>query len=122
MLARRFNTIAWPAFGVLFVTGLWNLAVVSKYHRHDTAWGITLFVKLVIVALSGIRRIPRTRRSRAPSGWPCGVRSPAPRRSANGGSGSCSTADRLDRPASRPDATVVEDDARRSAVESESVG
>jgi putative copper export protein len=54
VLARRFNAIAWPAFGVLFVTGLWNLAVVSKYHRHDTAWGITLFVKLVVVALSGV--------------------------------------------------------------------
>src|SRR4051794_37140730 len=25
-VARRFNRIAWPAFGVLFLTGLWNLS------------------------------------------------------------------------------------------------
>lgn len=54
VLARRFNQIAWPAFGILFATGIWNLAVVSKFHRHSTAWAVTLFIKLLVVALSGI--------------------------------------------------------------------
>lgn len=53
-LAARFNRIAWPAYGVLFVTGLWNIAVTTKFHEGHTAWWVTLFVKLVVVAASGI--------------------------------------------------------------------
>jgi hypothetical protein len=26
--ARRFNQVAWTAFGVLIVTGIWNVAVL----------------------------------------------------------------------------------------------
>ena len=26
--ARRFNQVAWPAFGVLVITGIWNIAAV----------------------------------------------------------------------------------------------
>lgn len=51
--ARRFNRIAWPAFGVLVVTGGWNLSEVDFANR-PTGYQVTLFVKLVIVALSGI--------------------------------------------------------------------
>jgi len=52
-VARQFNRIAWPAFAVLFVTGLWNL---SETHvgNQSSAWIATLFAKLVVVALSGI--------------------------------------------------------------------
>ena len=52
-LARRFNRIAWPAFAVLFVTGLWNLGETHVGDR-SSAWIATLFAKLVVVALSGI--------------------------------------------------------------------
>ena len=52
-IARRFNRIAWPAYGVLLVTGVWNLFEVSFGDR-GTAWQVTLFVKLVVVALSGV--------------------------------------------------------------------
>jgi len=51
--ARRFNLIAWPAYAVLVATGTWNLFQVSFSDR-STEWQVTLFVKLVIVALSGI--------------------------------------------------------------------
>ena len=53
IVARAFNRIAWPAFGVLIITGVWNLTAV---HVGDTSieYQITLFVKLVVVALSGI--------------------------------------------------------------------
>ncbi len=51
--ARRFNLIAWPAYAVLVATGTWNLFEVSFSDR-STEWQVTLFVKLVIVALSGI--------------------------------------------------------------------
>ncbi|HEU5082448.1 MAG TPA: hypothetical protein VFU14_03850 [Acidimicrobiales bacterium] len=51
--ARRFNLIAWPAYAVLVATGVWNLFEVSFSDR-STEWQVTLFVKLVVVALSGI--------------------------------------------------------------------
>jgi len=50
--ARQFNRIAWPAFGVLVVTGIWNLLevdVTSAGSRYQT----TLALKLVLVAASG---------------------------------------------------------------------
>lgn len=50
--ARRFNRIAWPAYGVLVATGIWNL-VESSFDSRSTEWQVTLFVKLVVVALSG---------------------------------------------------------------------
>jgi putative copper export protein len=59
-VARRFNRIAWPAFGVLFLTGLWNLAETSVGDRSDE-WIATLFAKLGIVALSGISAAFHTR-------------------------------------------------------------
>ena len=51
--ARQFNRIAWPAFGVLVLTGVWNLVEVEVGDR-STAYQVTLFVKLSIVAVSGI--------------------------------------------------------------------
>ena len=59
-VARRFNRIAWPAFAVLFVTGLWNL---SETHVGDRSseWIATLFAKLAIVALSGVSAALHTR-------------------------------------------------------------
>jgi len=50
--ARRFNRIAWPAYGVLVATGIWNLAEASFGDR-STEWQATLFAKLLLVALSG---------------------------------------------------------------------
>lgn len=52
-VARRFQLIAWPAFGLLVVTGIWNVFAVRLGDRSD-AYLTTLVVKLVIVALSGI--------------------------------------------------------------------
>ncbi len=54
LAARRFNLLAWPAYVVLIVTGAWNIGAVGKVHHGDTAFWVTLFVKLVIVAASGI--------------------------------------------------------------------
>ncbi len=52
-VARRFNRIAWPAFAVLVATGLWNLVEVDIGDR-TTEYQVTLFVKLVVVAVSGL--------------------------------------------------------------------
>jgi putative copper export protein len=50
--ARRFNAVAWPAFAVLVLTGVWNV-VAERAHVHG-AYQTTLIVKLVVVALSGV--------------------------------------------------------------------
>ena len=50
-VARRFQRIAWPAFGVLVVTGVWNLADVGLSGR-STEYQVTLLVKLVVVGVS----------------------------------------------------------------------
>ena len=47
LVARRFNLIAWPAFFVLFVTGIWNL-MIEEDIRHP------LFeIKFLMVIISG---------------------------------------------------------------------
>jgi putative copper export protein len=50
--AQRFNLIAWPAFAVLFVTGLWNLAEAQLGDR-PSDYMVTLLLKLIAVAVSG---------------------------------------------------------------------
>ena len=52
-VAHRFNRIAWPAFGVLVVTGVWNLVEVSVGDQ-NAEYQVTLFFKLVVVAISGL--------------------------------------------------------------------
>lgn len=51
--ARRFNQLAWSAFAVLFVTGIWSLMAQSPSSM-GTAWNATLGLKLVMVAATGI--------------------------------------------------------------------
>ncbi|GAA4615746.1 hypothetical protein GCM10023195_69640 [Actinoallomurus liliacearum] len=49
--ARRFNMVAWPAFAVLVLTGVWN--IVALDHPSDD-YRMTLNVKMVFVVLSGV--------------------------------------------------------------------
>lgn len=52
-VARTYNRIAWPAFAVLVVTGIWNL-VELPVGDFDTEWQVTLFVKILVVAVAGV--------------------------------------------------------------------
>jgi hypothetical protein len=52
-VARAFGRIAWPAFGVLLVTGVWNVAAVHSSHS-TSAWNAVLGVKVVVVVLAGL--------------------------------------------------------------------
>ena len=52
-LARQFDRIAWPAFLVLVVTGIWNLLEVDVGSASDE-YLVTLAVKLVLVVLTGV--------------------------------------------------------------------
>ena len=51
-VARRFQVVAWSAFAVLLLTGIWNLQAL---HVGDQSgeWLATLLVKLACVAVSG---------------------------------------------------------------------
>lgn len=51
-VARRFNRIAWPAYGVLVATGTWNVLEVDP--AWDSDHGSTLMVKIAVVAMSGL--------------------------------------------------------------------
>jgi hypothetical protein len=53
-VARRFNQVAWVAFGVLIITGIWNIVAVSPQISHSASYRTTLIVKLVVVAISGL--------------------------------------------------------------------
>jgi putative copper export protein len=63
--ARRFNLVAWPAFGVLIVTGIWNIAAVRP--QITGSYRATLIVKLVVVAISGVTAVLHAR-ARRPAG------------------------------------------------------
>jgi putative copper export protein len=63
-VARRFNRIAWPAFAVLVVTGIWNVIAVDP--QFDTAYGRTVMVKVLVVAVAGVAAFLHTQaRSKA---------------------------------------------------------
>jgi putative copper export protein len=49
--ARQFARIAWPAYGVLVVTGVWNIVAVGDEVPDD--YRRTLVLKLVAVLVSG---------------------------------------------------------------------
>jgi len=52
--AQAFNRVAWPAFGLLLVTGVWNVIAVNHAHHPGSAYQGVLAAKMVVVAASGI--------------------------------------------------------------------
>jgi putative copper export protein len=52
-VARAFARLSWPAFGVLVLTGIWNVSAVHASHA-TSAWTTVLFAKIVVVALAGV--------------------------------------------------------------------
>jgi putative copper export protein len=50
--ARAFNRVAWPAFAVLVLTGVWN--VIAERGKITGSYEVTLVVKLVVVVISGV--------------------------------------------------------------------
>jgi putative copper export protein len=55
--ARRYNMVAWPAFAVLVLTGVWNITAGDLGGPAQR----TLEVKLVFVLLSGVAAFLHTR-------------------------------------------------------------
>jgi putative copper export protein len=71
IVARRLNGVLWTAFGVLIVTGIWNLQAVDIANQ-SAEYQRTVVVKLVAVAISGVAAFVHLRvstpRARALSG------------------------------------------------------
>jgi putative copper export protein len=61
VVARQFNRIAWPAFGVLILTGIWNITANQHEVDHNANYRATLWAKLGLVALSGLAAYLHTR-------------------------------------------------------------
>ncbi len=51
--ARAFNRIAWPAFGVLVLTGMWNLAAVDVTAASNS-YQVTVFIKIAVAIAAGV--------------------------------------------------------------------
>ncbi len=51
--ARAFAKLAWPAFGVLVVTGIWNLTAIDVGNT-STRYQITVFVKITVAVASAV--------------------------------------------------------------------
>lgn len=60
VLARAFNRLAWPAFGVLVATGFWNLSAIPAATQTH-AWKVVLYVKLALVVVSGVGAFAHTK-------------------------------------------------------------
>jgi len=56
--ARAFNRVAWSAYGILILTGIWNIVALRSM---TPSYRATLIVKLVVVAASGITAVLHAR-------------------------------------------------------------
>ena len=72
-LARAFARLAWPAYVVLVVTGVWNVTAVH-YADQSTAWKAVLMAKIVVVVLAGRGRPPAPAGHVQGASWPSGGR------------------------------------------------
>jgi putative copper export protein len=65
-VAAAFARLSWPAYGVLLITGIWN---VSANHpsAQTTPWNVVLGVKIGVVVLAGLSALLHSR-STTPKG------------------------------------------------------
>ena len=52
LVAKQFNKSAWPAFGLLLLTGFWNLATLPK--DLPSSYHAAVGIKMSVVTLSGV--------------------------------------------------------------------
>ena len=82
-VARAFNRVAWPFFGLAVVTGVWNLLEIDVADRSNS-YQVGLLLKLLVVAVTGVSAYIHTTAGRCCSApcWPprseCLTRSEGP--------------------------------------------
>ena len=52
LVAGKFNRVAWIAYGLLVITGIWNIASIDE--PITNTYKTELILKIVVVALSGV--------------------------------------------------------------------
>ena len=52
-VARAFGRLLWPAYGVLLLTGFWNIGAVDAKHA-SSAWNAVLGIKIAVVLIAGV--------------------------------------------------------------------
>ncbi len=63
--ARRFGRIAWPFFALAIITGLWSIGEI-EWSASTGLWQTLFFVKMALVAASGVGAWLHARAQRAP--------------------------------------------------------
>jgi putative copper export protein len=51
-LAQAFARIQWPAYGVLLITGFWNVSAIHA--GQPSAWQVILGIKITVVVVAGL--------------------------------------------------------------------
>ena len=59
-IARSFGLLAWPAFGVLIITGIWSFAAIN-HSGTSNGWNAAFGIKMMMVLVSGIGVFLHTR-------------------------------------------------------------
>jgi len=62
--AQAFQRVAWPAFGLAFITGIWNIFAVDMGDT-TTAYSVVFGIKFLLVVLSGIAAYAHAQAERA---------------------------------------------------------
>ncbi|MBI5089968.1 MAG: hypothetical protein HZB15_14190 [Actinobacteria bacterium] len=52
-IARAFARVAWPAFALLLVTGIWHLMEIDVTDQ-STSYQVTIFVKVALAMVAGV--------------------------------------------------------------------
>jgi putative copper export protein len=53
LIAQTFARVAWPAFGIAVLTGMWNL-MAENITSHSSAWQATILLKIAVAIASGV--------------------------------------------------------------------
>jgi putative copper export protein len=60
--AQGFARLAWPAYVVLVLTGMWNISAAHP-SQQTSPWKVVLVVKIVVVVLAGVATLAHQRAS-----------------------------------------------------------
>ncbi len=59
-VARAFGRLTWPAYWLLIVTGVWNVAALN-HSRAAASWNVVFGIKMACVVLAGLGAFAHTR-------------------------------------------------------------
>ena len=59
MVAKQFNKVAWPAFILLLITGMWNMTNIPA--DAPASYSMVVGIKMTVVLLSGVAAMVHSR-------------------------------------------------------------